>query len=153
MNKEKKQQIILIVLIPVFLAILIYTRMQKGPGQMSVNGMAQEELITPDASIDAIPGPKTDFSSEYTFVKEDPFKNLLELRLYQMRKAKPVEKSALPIPKLTIEGIIWNTYMPQAIVNGQVVRIGDTVSGVKIAKIEKQGITIDYNGETVLIKR
>jgi hypothetical protein len=43
--------------------------------------------------------------------------------------------------------------MPQAIVNGQVVRIGDTIAGVKITKIEKQGITIDYSGESVLIKR
>jgi hypothetical protein len=152
MNKDKKQQIILIVLIPVFLVSLIYMRMQKGPGQASVKGMAPEEMIILDTSIDAMPGPKTDFISEYSS-GQDPFKNLLQLYLYQTRKAKPVEKAILPLPKLMIEGIIWNTHMPQAIVNGQVVRIGDTVSGVKIMKIEKQGITIDYSGESVLIKR
>jgi hypothetical protein len=153
MNKEKKQQVILIVLIPVFLVGLIYMRMQKGPGQASVRGMASEEIIIPDASIDAMPGPKTDFTSEYSPSGQDPFKDLLQLYLYQMREAMPKEKATLPLPALTIEGIIWNTHMPQAIVNGDVVRIGDTIAGVTITNIEKQGITIDYSGEPVLIKR
>jgi hypothetical protein len=152
MDKEKKQQIILIVLIPVFLVSLIYMRTRNKKG-LSVSPELQQQALKPDASIDAIPGPATDFYSEYTFVKDDPFKNLLELHLYQMRKIKPIEKSALPLPKLTIEGIIWNTYMPQAIVNGRVVRIGDTIEGVLVVNIEKQGITIDYNGEILLIKR
>ena len=153
MNKEKKQQIILIVLIPVFLVGLIYMRSQQKPGQTIAGSTSQKEAFKPDATIGLIPVPKDVFDSVYTPSKEDPFKNLLELYLYNMRKVKPAEKTSLPLPTLNIEGIVWNTNMPQAIVNGKVVRIGDTIEGVRIVKIEKQGITIDYSGEFVLIKR
>jgi hypothetical protein len=151
-DKEKKQQIILIVLIPVFLIGLIYMRSQQRQGG-SVDPMLQQQALEPDASIDAMPGPKTDFSSEYIFTEEDPFKNLFELHFYRMRKVKPKEKLVVPLPELTIEGIIWNTYMPQAIVNGQVVKIGDVIKGVTIVNIEKEGITIDHSGEIALIRR
>ena len=153
MDKEKKQQMILIVLIPLFLIGLIYMRSQKKPGQAVEGAKGQKELFKPDVLIEAMPAPKAIFDSVYTPSKEDPFKNLLQLYLYNMRKVKPKEKTSLPLPKFTIEGIIWNANMPQAIVNGQVVRIGDTIEGVRIVKIEKQGITIDYNGESVLIER
>jgi len=144
---------ILIVLIPVFLLGLIYMRSQQKPGQTIAGGASQKEAFKPDARMGLIPAPKAVFHSVYTSSKEDPFKNLLQLYLYNMRKVKPVVKTTLPLPKLAIEGMIWNTNMPQAIVNGHVVRIGDTTEGVRIVKIEKQGITIDYNGESVLIQR
>ena len=155
MNKEKKQQMILIVLIPIFLIGLIYMRSQQKPGQTAAGVGAGGELFKPDALTEAVPTPKAAFDSAYTPSEEDPFKNLLELYLYNMRKAKvqPKKEMLLPLPKLTIEGMIWNTNMPQAIVNGQVVRIDDTIEGVRIVKIEKQGITVDHNGESVLIER
>jgi hypothetical protein len=151
-DKDKKQQIILIVLIPVFLIGLIYMRSRQRQGGF-VGPMLQQQVFEPDASIDAMPGPKTDFNSGYIPAREDPFKNLFELHLYRTRKVKPKEKLVVPLPEFTIEGIIWNTYMPQAIVNGQVVKIGDVIEGVTIVNIEKQGITIDYGGEIALIRR
>jgi hypothetical protein len=151
-DKEKKQQIILIILIPVFLIGLIYMRSQQGQGE-GAGSMPQQQVIEQDESIDAMPGPKTDFNSEYIPASEDPFKNLFELHLYRARKVKPKEKLAVPLPVLTIEGIIWNTHMPQAIVNGQVVKIGDVIEGVTIVNIEKQGITVDHSGEIALIRR
>ena len=152
MDKEKKQQMILIVLIPVFLLGLIYMRSQQKPGQTIAGSTSQKEAFKPDTLIEVMPAPKAVFDSVYAPSKEDPFKNLLRLYLYNMRKVKPVVKTTLPLPKLAIEGMIWNTNMPQAIVNGHIVGIGDTIGGVRIVKIEKQGITIDYDGELVLIQ-
>lgn len=53
-----------------------------------------------------------------------------------------------PLPGINIAGVVWNTDRPQAIVNGQIVGIGDTVSGVKILDIRKMGITVLFHGRT-----
>jgi len=56
-----------------------------------------------------------------------------------------------PLPKLTVSGIIWNTDRPQAIVNGEIVEIGTTVSKVKITDIRKTGIDVLFDEEIVTI--
>ncbi len=45
-----------------------------------------------------------------------------------------------------INGIIWNTDMPQAIVNDRVVRVGDDLQGAKILSIKKEGVEVIHNG-------
>lgn len=47
-----------------------------------------------------------------------------------------------PLPGINIAGVVWDTDRPQAIIDGQIVGIGDTVSGVKITDIQKTGITV-----------
>jgi hypothetical protein len=153
MDKEKKQQVILIILIPVFLAGLLYMRSQQDQNRDKTIPGLNTGISKPDSSIDSIPSPKPIERYEYVPSGKDPFTNMLQAYLYTMQKVRPEEETTFPMPKLTIEGIIWNTQIPQAIVNGQVVRIGDTIEGVKIEKIEKQGITIDHNGRLVLIGR
>ena len=55
-------------------------------------------------------------------------------------------------PSLTIQGLIWNTDMPQAIVNGKIVKIGDIIDGAEVINISKEGITIRHNDKELLIK-
>ena len=74
--------------------------------------------------------------------KSEPSKSAVEV--------KPVVE-VLP-PKLTINGIIWNTDRPQAIVNGKIVDIGDIISKVKITDIRKSGIEGIFLGKPVTIK-
>jgi hypothetical protein len=50
-------------------------------------------------------------------------------------------------PAITIQGIIWGGNLPQAIINDRVVKIGDTVEGVPIIDISKEGVTLFYNGQ------
>ncbi len=59
------------------------------------------------------------------------------------------------LPAMTVAGVVWNTDRPQAIINGQIVGIGDIVSGAKILEIQKMGITFLFQGrtETLEIKR
>ena len=54
-------------------------------------------------------------------------------------------------PSLTINGLIWNTDNPQAIVNDQVVGVGDTIAEVTILGIQRSGIQILYSGKTFSI--
>ncbi|MGE0267220.1 MAG: hypothetical protein AB7S78_02010 [Candidatus Omnitrophota bacterium] len=58
----------------------------------------------------------------------------------------------LPQPKFTITGILWNSDRPQAIINGQVVDIGDIVQEFKIESIDPTGIEVSFKGVKMTVK-
>lgn len=57
-----------------------------------------------------------------------------------------------PMPNLTISGLVWNTDRPQAIINGQIAGIGDTISGIRILDIQKTGITVLFREKTKVLE-
>ena len=50
----------------------------------------------------------------------------------------------VPLPALNISGIVWGGIFPQAIINGKVVKPGDSIEGVNIVDINKTGITVSF---------
>jgi len=68
-----------------------------------------------------------------------------------------IEKEALPrkpiaigvkgaeVPDLVIQGMVWDTDMPQAIIDGNVYKVGDRFQDGKILEINKDGVKILYN--------
>jgi len=74
----------------------------------------------------------------------DPFQKYLKKRISEV---KPVEKASLPLPSLTVQGIIWGGDLPQAIINNKVVKKGDTIEGVRIVDINKNGVAIFFEGQ------
>jgi hypothetical protein len=50
-------------------------------------------------------------------------------------------------PDLTLQGVIWNTYQPLAIINNQVVKIGDVIAEATVVDIDKTGIIIKYKAK------
>ena len=153
MDKKKKEQIILVVLIPIFFIGLLYMRSQQ---KSKATEIVQNELTISqeDPLIDKLPKPKTIEEISYKKTEKDPLKNIFAQFLEKLRRRVPEKEiEKLPIPDLNIEGLIWNSDMPQAIVNGSVVKIGDHIEGVRIVEIDKKGITIDYEGQKVLISK
>lgn len=83
------------------------------------------------------------------------FKNPFISELPAKVSTKP-ETSAAPVsqheaprkeikpPTLIIQGLVWNTNRPQAIVNKKVLGIGDRVDEATIVNITKTGIDILY---------
>jgi hypothetical protein len=57
-----------------------------------------------------------------------------------------------PLPGFKIEGYVWGSSIPQAIIEGTVYSEGDMVKGAKIVKIDKTGITLLYNGNKYIVK-
>ena len=55
------------------------------------------------------------------------------------------------IPNFTISGLVWNSDKPQAIVNDQIVGIGDMVNGFEVKNIEEDSIEIFQKGRTFRI--
>ena len=69
--------------------------------------------------------------------------------------SEPIEievEEIIPLPDVKISGIIWNSDRPQAIINGRIVDIGDSILGIQITEIRKTGIDGLFHGRTVTIK-
>lgn len=105
-------------------------------------GLALVYAVAPD---DTLPRPK---DLEYKASQlRDPFQSVLK----EESAAEVKQVQARPLPALTVQGIIWKTNIPQAIINNKVVKTGDTVGEVKISNINKAGITVIFDGQEHLL--
>jgi hypothetical protein len=102
--------------------------------------------LAEDAASGLIVRPVMEYKSDKL---RDPFKNYLtEEKPEPVTAETPVaERPQLDLSKFQVTGIIWGGRMPQAIINGHVLTIGDKLGDVEIISIEKKGITISYGGE------
>jgi hypothetical protein len=62
-------------------------------------------------------------------------------------EAASAEESAKNLPDFIVQGLIWGGSMPQAIIDGNVVHIGDTIQEAKVVYIDKEGITVLFYGK------
>jgi len=80
-------------------------------------------------------------------VKRDPFAAPEKI-------AKMIEKPAdldeagtkIQLPKIELQGIIWAKNMPQAIINGAVMKVGDFIEEFEIKEISRNGIILFFKG-------
>ncbi len=80
-------------------------------------------------------------------VSTDPFDDFLP-----KVKKTPVRGSGFgsevqvaPLPAFNVQGIVWGGAVPQAVIDDQVVKIGDIVQDAEIVEISKDGIKVLYN--------
>lgn len=48
------------------------------------------------------------------------------------------------IPSLVFQGVIWGGDKPMVIINGKILKIGDSIEDCRILEINKKGITVFY---------
>ena len=53
--------------------------------------------------------------------------------------------------EMIITGLVWNSDRPQAIINGEVMGIGDKVQDAEIVAIHKTGIDVNFMGKFITI--
>lgn len=63
----------------------------------------------------------------------------------------PAPAPVATLPDLKLSGIIWNSDRPQAIVNGQVMDVGDIIGGAQIQEINKTGLSVLFQQKTFTI--
>ncbi len=103
----------------------------------------REKKDLKDNSGSVITRPKVAYGAEDS---RDPFWDYLPKEETE-KTAKANLKSSEPVlPALKVQGIIWGGNFPQAIINNNVLKIGDTIEGAKIIKIDKAGIMVSYGG-------
>jgi len=80
----------------------------------------------------------------------DPFVSVLK------SEAKPVnqglgglERPKIDPNKFKVQGLIWGSKFPQAIINGTVLRIGDFIDEAEVIEIDKKGVTLSISGEII----
>lgn len=53
---------------------------------------------------------------------------------------------SITLPPLDINGLVWNTTRPQAIINGVVLDVGDSIFEITITSINKSLLEVTYQG-------
>lgn len=52
----------------------------------------------------------------------------------------------------TLEGLIWQSERPQAIVSGKIVEPGSTVNDAEVLDITEKGVKMRYKGQVFILK-
>lgn len=95
----------------------------------------------------ATPGAGAEYTAE-SF--RDPFISLLPAEPARPTGLASAAKSA-PVtqpPPVVVQGLIWGGAQPQAVIDGETFKVGDTVKGARITAIDRRGVTIELEGET-----
>lgn len=65
---------------------------------------------------------------------------------------EPAPVPAAPVgpqfPELKLQGITFHPSNPFALINGKTVSVGQKVSGARVTRIERESVTLEWNGET-----
>ena len=78
--------------------------------------------------------------------QKDPF--FFGDTLFPVQKKVAVEKA----PSVALKGIIWDPEQPQAIIDGKVLKKGDTIRGVTVTQITKTSVTFRWKSGTFTLK-
>ena len=113
-----------------------------------------KQLEAPFQSLTAsLPAPQPSAELLYTAsAMRDPLQSLLPAESSAMptttadTTAMPAFQPPQPPPVLALQGVFWGGAVPTAIINGEVYRIGDTVSGATIRAIDRRGIELEFQG-------
>lgn len=84
---------------------------------------------------------------------KDPFGLPMSLvKIISNPSRKGEEPSAVVLPVMNIQGIIWNKKMPQAIINNGVKKVGDLIEKFEIQEITREAVVLFYKGKTYKVK-
>ncbi len=92
---------------------------------------------------------------EKTSREFDPFSPKLPIPKEEIPSVKPEEISdPTLLERIDIQGLIWGTPFPQAIINGKIYKVGDTIEGtnIKIVEIKKGKIEVECFGKVYTVK-
>lgn len=121
------------------------TEKEKTPGRKSGPSQPAEPLEAP---------------KEEGLNFKDPFQTYLpfkkgpkELPQIPETTIAGTDKDKFDYSSLDVTGIVWGTDKPKAIINDEVLGIGDLVEGAEILNISKEGILLKYKDEEYFMKR
>jgi len=117
---------------------------------------SQTMVSRPISFISMVISPKTVEAAEATAPEGSQEANKIEYKSEGLRdpfqeeqieiKEQPQEQiEAKPLPHLEIQGMVWGGSFPQAIINNKVMRVGDTIEGVRITDINKNGVNVFFD--------
>ncbi len=83
----------------------------------------------------------------------DPFMPEIKKEKVVLQQVSPEAGAReLTLPEFDVKGMIWNTDSPQAIINGQILHLGDEIKDAKIIEISKEGVKLLFRGRIITAK-
>jgi cytoskeletal protein RodZ len=55
-------------------------------------------------------------------------------------------------PTLRLQGVFYRLSKPTALINGRTFAVGEKISGAEVVKIERQSVTLEWNGQTIILE-
>ncbi len=89
---------------------------------------------------------------EFKYEGRDPFVSALPQKPIVYRPTDvTVAGGQVKPPDFSVQGMVWGSKRPQAIIEDRIYNIGDEVKGAKIVGIDKEGIKVTYQGNIFLV--
>jgi hypothetical protein len=168
MTRTQIQQLVAVLLLILFVGVFLLSKKAPEPG----SGVAPTPI--PDGTAPVPPGQAeppaaVPASAPDLSIPRDVFllpKALLQ-RLQQreqgaidlenqkkqlLSQTEVVPAQQIGITDLELQGIFWNVSNPQAIINRQIVSVGDRIDSAEVEAITKEGVILSLNGQRFNLK-
>ena len=93
----------------------------------------------------------------------DPFQSFLPYDVSQRLAAPqpepgpeeggPAKEDVLDLTQFNVAGLVWGIEQARAIINNQIVGVGDTIGEAQVLRIDRDGILFGYHEREFLLKR
>ena len=120
--------------------------------QTPAPGVTRQAAVTPRAPT---PTSATESSGK---AKRDPLKSRLPAkpapepsRSTATGRAELARETPPPLPSFLLQGVWWSGDDARALINGELYAVGDQVDGVTITAIGRGGVTMAFEGSTLLL--
>jgi len=142
MNQKTRQIIIAIA----FVGAVIYAL-----GEFTGDAKTERPLDSEPAATSATQQPLTSGS---VVIDIEKYKNMSWGRdpFYRNMGRQKTESAPAPPVKWTLNGILFNSKSPSAVINKRVVRSGDRINGARVVKIEKRHVTLEKDGAQIVLQ-
>ena len=64
----------------------------------------------------------------------------------------PAPEAEPQFPELRLQSIVFRLRNPSVVINGEMLSAGDTVDGARVAKIERHAVTMEWRGQTNILR-
>ena len=96
-------------------------------------------------------------NAAFTTYEADSYRDPLMPQIEkEITKAQEVTIEGAPVEEvkleLNVQGMVWNSDKPEAIIEGQVFQLGDEIREAKIIEITKDGVKLLYKGKIITAK-
>jgi sRNA-binding protein len=110
--------------------------------------LSQQEAEYAENALAAIERPTAEYKAE---AFRDPFVPLLKRDDSDRGDEFGGDADDSFVKDLSVSGIIVGGKFPQAIINRQVVKVGDMIGEAKVLEIKKEGVTLYYKSNNIVI--
>lgn len=98
--------------------------------------------------------PKPGFAEKVEYTSQglrDPFQSPFELfeAVEELEGKGPVVGG---LPHLEVQGMVWDSSLPQAIINNTVLRVGEVIEGAEILAIRREAVYVLYEGRQHILR-